>query len=59
MKPTFALLALVLLFSIPAHAQAAGGAANPPRASGGGASGGGASLRICWRASSLYAYSTV
>jgi hypothetical protein len=43
MKPAFALVALVLLFSIPAHAQAAGGAASPPRASGGGAAGGGAS----------------
>lgn len=42
MKPTFALVALVLLFSIPAHAQAAGGSANTPRASGGGSAGGGA-----------------
>ena len=59
MKPTFALMALVLLFSIPAHAQAAGGSANPPRASGGGSTGGGASLWICGHTSCLYAYSTV
>jgi len=42
MKSMLGLLALVFAFSIPAHAQAAGGAIVTNRASGGGASSGGA-----------------
>ena len=41
MKPIFALMALVLVFSMPAHAQAASGSAGSPHSSGGGSFGGG------------------
>lgn len=41
MKPIFALIAFVLMFSIPAHAQAGGGSANTARSSGGGGAFGG------------------
>jgi hypothetical protein len=40
-KPIFAMLAMVFIFSIPAHAQAAGGSANTARSSGGGSAGAG------------------
>jgi len=40
-KPIFALIAMVFIFSIPAYAQAAGGSANTARSFGGGSAGGG------------------
>jgi hypothetical protein len=43
MKLTFALVALFLVFSVPAHAQAAGGSASTTRTGGGGSFGGGTS----------------
>jgi hypothetical protein len=43
-KPIFALLALILIFSIPAHAQAGGGSTTTVRSSGGGAFGGGGEI---------------
>ena len=43
MKPIFGMIAMILIFSVPAHAQAAGGSANTMRGSGGGAGGGGVS----------------
>jgi hypothetical protein len=41
MKMILALMALVLVFSVPAHAQAAGGSASTTRTGGGGSIGGG------------------
>ena len=41
MKSTFAMIAMVFIFSIPAHAQAAGGSSNPARSAGSGSAGGG------------------
>jgi len=45
MKPILALMALVLVFSLPAHAQAAGGSASSPHTGGGGSFGGSSGAR--------------